>query len=630
MSDREPWVLPPDGTSEAREQAQAEQSPVAEERLPAFAPQPFPEPAQHRWRRAAEVALFLGAIVLLWAGAAVWRLGAAPFYTKGEPREGLVVREMTHGGGWILPLRNGTELPSKPPLFHWLAALASLAAGGVTEATLRLPSALLSLAGVLAVFFAGVKWWNARAGFYAALVLLSSFEWARAATNARVDMTLTVGLEAAFLGLIAFWRNSRPSALLLLYFGMAWATLGKGPVGIALPALFALALFALDFSRDAWQQGRYREVFPWAKLRDLRPVRGLFFVLLVAGTWYLLALWQGGYAFFRKQVLAENVFTFLDDADFGGGHRHGPLYLPAQLLLGFLPWSVLLPLTFSQLWQSRRELRRSDVRVPLLAWVVVVFSFYEAAASKRGVYLLALYPALALLVGQAWEAWEKATLTKAHYPRVLGFVSGVVAVLFAVAAIIFAWLRFGPGSAFFTERLSAAVGGAVDVAALLRRIPFLEAVGALLAAASSFWLARRWFVATHPARGLLALFVASWVAIVGARAVFLPAYAQEVTLRDFMHEARAYTGAAPVYFFRTFDYQAVYYSFGRIPVYEGPIDENSPRYLLVRSAASQIDSELLQQFYRPVKRKTISDRGTPQLLLLEHKGTGSAPNETSG
>jgi hypothetical protein len=103
-----------------------------------------------------------------------------------------------------------------------------------------------------------------------------------------------------------------------------------------------------------------------------------------------------------------------------------------------------------------------------------------------------------------------------------------------------------------------------------------------------------------------------------------------VTLRDFMHEVRAYTGAAPVYFFRTFDYQAVYYSFGRIPVYEGPIDENSPRYLLVRSAASQIDSELLQQFYRPVKRKTISDRGTPQLLLLEHKGTGSAPSETSG
>ena len=38
-----------------------------------------------------------------------------------------------YGASHILPLRNGTEIPSKPPLYHWLAFGASLALGTVSE-----------------------------------------------------------------------------------------------------------------------------------------------------------------------------------------------------------------------------------------------------------------------------------------------------------------------------------------------------------------------------------------------------------------------------------------------------------------------------------------------------------------
>ena len=58
-----------------------------------------------------------------------WGLGAVPFYTRGEPREAVVVWEICSTGEWILPLRNGTEIPSKPPLFHWLGALLAKALG---------------------------------------------------------------------------------------------------------------------------------------------------------------------------------------------------------------------------------------------------------------------------------------------------------------------------------------------------------------------------------------------------------------------------------------------------------------------------------------------------------------------
>ena len=65
-------------------------------------------------------------MVLVLAAVVCFRgIAEQPFYTKGEPREAVVVWEMAHGGGLILPLRNGTEIPSKPPFFHWLALLAS-------------------------------------------------------------------------------------------------------------------------------------------------------------------------------------------------------------------------------------------------------------------------------------------------------------------------------------------------------------------------------------------------------------------------------------------------------------------------------------------------------------------------
>ncbi|MGH7960503.1 MAG: ArnT family glycosyltransferase, partial [Candidatus Binatia bacterium] len=129
---------------------------------------------------------------LLCAFLYLWGLGEKPFYTKAEPREASVVWEITTTGEWILPLRNGVMIPSKPPLFHWLGALISLAWGEVNELTIRLPSALLALLGVLLTYSAGTALWGVEAGLIAALILGTSFEWMRTAITARVDMTLTV------------------------------------------------------------------------------------------------------------------------------------------------------------------------------------------------------------------------------------------------------------------------------------------------------------------------------------------------------------------------------------------------------------------------------------------------------
>ena len=69
-------------------------------------------------------------------------LGKTPFHDKGEPRAALVVRDIVLEGRWLLPLRAGEQIPSKPPLFHWFAATASIVRGELSEASIRFPSAL--------------------------------------------------------------------------------------------------------------------------------------------------------------------------------------------------------------------------------------------------------------------------------------------------------------------------------------------------------------------------------------------------------------------------------------------------------------------------------------------------------
>src|SRR3989454_10277353 len=75
-------------------------------------------------------------------------------YEGGEASEGLVVREMLRTGDWILPLWNGSVVPSKPPLFHWLAAgAAPLTRAGGTQHTPRRPSIALAGGGRGPPFF---------------------------------------------------------------------------------------------------------------------------------------------------------------------------------------------------------------------------------------------------------------------------------------------------------------------------------------------------------------------------------------------------------------------------------------------------------------------------------------------
>ncbi len=549
---------------------------VTPDAAPAATPQAdtavTPAPAPARWRAARS---FAGAALVVIAGWGLdlWGLGKAPFHTKGEPREGLVVWQMTHQGGLILPRRDGPtglEVPSKPPLFHWLAALTSVAHGATDEWSIRFPSAALSLIALLCVFGTGAALWGPLAGLASALTLMTMFEWARASTGARVDMTLTFGLQLAFISLLFFLRSRGAGWLIGLYAGITLAVLGKGPVGAVLPGLVALVMLAL--TRDV------------SFLSAMRLGYGTLVVGIGAGSWYVLALILGGWQFFRKQVLAENVFTFLNNQDFGGGHRHAPTYMLGALLLGVLPWTLFIPAVATRLWRQRRQISARDPRVYLLVWIVAVFAFYAFAASKRSVYLLSLYPAVALLLGWWWSERMRAPIEEDRWliralPFVVWTLLGILGILFVAAALESAGLpvwrvvqRWLPDSAkAFAPWISDIIRA--------QRALFLGLV--LAAAAALYGCIRASRTASWAAIGA-GVFGATAALIMSVSQVLLPGIAERIGFRDFMSDVRQVVGpTGELFFFKTFEYGAVFYWQGHIPSYEGPWPVGAPRYLLM-------------------------------------------------
>ena len=85
------------------------------------------------------VALVAAVMFLPW-------LGLTPFNTKGEPREAIVAVSMLQSGDWVLPVSFGGDIPYKPPFLAWCIAIVSWIAGGVSEYSSRLPSAIAAIA----------------------------------------------------------------------------------------------------------------------------------------------------------------------------------------------------------------------------------------------------------------------------------------------------------------------------------------------------------------------------------------------------------------------------------------------------------------------------------------------------
>ena len=454
-------------------------------------------------------------------------LGSSPFYDKAEPREAMVVRDIVLNGNWLFPMKFDTQIPSKPPLFHWVGALASILSGEMTEATVRFPSALFASLGVFLLYYFGKQTYDSNTGLWAGLILATMAIYASIGLEARVDMTLTFAVALTLFGFYLIYSGIlRHELWWYLFFLSAGAgVMAKGPVSLVLCAL-VITVFLIAKKRA--------DLF-------LRFVRHPGMILGIAAclSWYGAALYMGGEQFFGLQFLKENFARFFVHGEAGTGHQKPVYYfIPYFFTLG-LPWTIFLPIVIWRFCEKRTLL---DDRLLFLGiWVAVVFFFFSLSAGKRPPYILPLYPPLALLIAASlcsYEAKVPAWILRSVSSLAIG-VGLMTAALFAGYLInddLFWLLKLWPFP------LEEDVASELAVVREALNLP-VWIVSAALSASGVLWVLSGWNVLRGSLnRSVLYVSLMSLLGVGVAQGVVGPARATVQSYKEFMQATKQNVG----------------------------------------------------------------------------------------
>jgi 4-amino-4-deoxy-L-arabinose transferase-like glycosyltransferase len=335
-----------------------------------------------------------------------------------EPDEGRyaeIAREMLNSGDWITPRLNGFKYFEKPPLQYWGSAI-SMALLGETNAAARIWCSGLGFIGALWTGFVGSRIYGRSAGFFAFLFLISTVLYAGMGHANSLDMGVSSLLIIA-VGALVLAQSERDQPkhernwMLLAWAALAGATLSKGLIGLVLPGA-AVVLYTL------WQRD-------WALWRHLHLGKGLLLYLAIAAPWFV-AVSYANPEFPHFFFIHEHFERFTSDVH---GRTKSNWYFFAVFAIGTLPWlfssiNGLIKPPFS--W--RAEAGKFEASRLLWVYAIFVFFFFSISHSKLPGYILPMFPALALLVGE--------NLSKRKHFIADGIVALTIA---AIVFVFFIW-----------------------------------------------------------------------------------------------------------------------------------------------------------------------------------------------
>jgi 4-amino-4-deoxy-L-arabinose transferase-like glycosyltransferase len=401
-----------------------------------------------------------------------------------------VAREMLLRHDWVTLYANGIRYLEKAPLLYWSMA-ASFKIFGVHTASARLPLAftVLALAFVIEAF-ARRAFHSARAGFYATLILLSSFGIFIFTRITIPDAIVCLWLT---LALFCYWlteQQATPSRLLCWAFAACCAVnvLTKGLIGIVFPIVIVLAHLLLT---------RRTLRGTLARLRQLALVSSILLFLAIAAPWHILiALANPTQGHPGNLAFTHGHWSVPLPTD---GNVHGWLWfyfvneqllrylnlrvprdydtVPLALFWGLLviwlmPWSAFLlralrTVPLRKALRPRLSIRTLDAtestRLLLGLWAAIPMLFFSFS-TRQEYYVLPAIPALILLIA-AWlndEAKEAESFTVPNpLARSGQRISVILLVLGSIAALI---------AGFFVVHTHAP-GPNTDLASLLKQNP---------------------------------------------------------------------------------------------------------------------------------------------------------------
>jgi 4-amino-4-deoxy-L-arabinose transferase-like glycosyltransferase len=293
---------------------------------------------------------FLGAVFLAVQFASLF---TPPLLDDVDASHAQVAQHMLESGDWVTMKLDGIRYLEKPPLPYWLDAIGYWIFGQNVFAT-HLPNALAILGLAWLAWLWTSRAWGSRAGFYAALGVLTSIGPFLFTRFAIPEALLGFLLLYALWGLMTGLESHRPVGIYGMWAALALATLTKGLVA---PVFFAAAAIPLLILSGQWRR--------W---RALKPFTGLLLFFAIAAPWHILCGLanpdQGHpvgnhptpgnvHGFWYFYFVNEHFLRFL-----GGRFPHDYNKMPFAWywlahLVWLFPWSLFLPALLVVAWRTR-------------------------------------------------------------------------------------------------------------------------------------------------------------------------------------------------------------------------------------------------------------------------------------
>jgi 4-amino-4-deoxy-L-arabinose transferase-like glycosyltransferase len=430
------------------------------------------ERGEFRW-------LMLIALVLLGAG-----IGLRDPWPSDEPRFTLAAKQMVESGDWLFPHRGRELYSDKPPVLMWSEALSYEVTRSWRVAFL-LPSLLAGLLTLALTYDLGRRFWNHKAGLYAAIAVLFVFQFAYQVKRAQIDPLIMGWITLANWGLLVHflrgpdWRN-----YWLGCFAAGVGVITKG-VGILALLMFVPYLFA------RWRGWDGVTRTSQSALKWLGGIAAFLAPILTWGIAVLVVAKARGAP--EYQAYVDDLFFRQTAGRYAGSWSHPQpfyYYLPI-VLFNWFPMSLAYIGAAPRWW---RDLKAREPRILLpLGWTLLILVFFSIPVGKRDVYLMPAIPMVALAMAPYLEE-----MTQARWLRNTAFWIALVGGIAIAGAGL--WAAFGHSAkveTFIVQRELEDLGHRVFGMVVVIGLAFIAAaawfrpkrgIHALLAGIAALWL----------------------------------------------------------------------------------------------------------------------------------------------
>lgn len=351
-----------------------------------------------------------------------------------EAREGVVVKEIIDHGTWILPLRHGEIVPSKPPLFHYFSALLSIISGEFTEFELRLPSLIGAIFTLIITFIFLSKLANLETALIGSAILSTMYGFLQLSIDGRVDMLFNAFYICAYYVFTYHLLKNKPlkNYAYLISASVILSVLTKGPLGIILFILYSAPLIIQKESIQALKKYYFNRLS--------------IITLFLSGAWYIVSSLLGTDGIFSRHIIFENIERFFGSS----GITSKPFwYYFLHIWTQSLPWGPIILVLYLVLFFNKStnkfklEYKEKEIISKIFFQAMLILLFLSLSSGKRRGYLLMILPQVACISGiilySFWDRIKENNNIKniiKRYVKILGLLTLISSLIVSFTSLI--------------------------------------------------------------------------------------------------------------------------------------------------------------------------------------------------